>query len=59
MSQPSMRTLVLAELDQALKDGPLLANFDEDTPSITTSDDLRALDNEALLLVLITVLSDV
>lgn len=58
MSEPSMRTLVLAELDQALQDGPLYANLDEDEPSISTAEDLRALGNEDLLIVLITMLSD-
>lgn len=54
MAQPSMRTLVLAELNQALKDGPLFANINEDAPSILTPKDLQAMDNEDLLVTLIT-----
>jgi hypothetical protein len=52
-----MRELVLAELETAIQEGPLMLDMDGEE-TVDTVDELRALSDQELLTVLITMLSD-
>lgn len=53
-----MRELVLAELEEALQEGPLMLDMDGES-TVNSVEDLRLLSDKELLTILITMLTDV